>query len=224
MLDHMHGKSAGLRSAGSMEGWGKTYDAIVGLITLGQEQKMRQAILELVNIQPGDRILEVGCGTGSLSLAAKIKAGPESQVYGIDIAPDMIDTARRKASKANLDIKFEVGRIETIPFPDRQFDLVFSSLMLHHVPDWRDKEKGIAEMLRVLIIGGKLLVIDFEPPKNPLIKGLVSIFFGHKMAGYNLREFIPMLEKAGFNNIETGPTKYKLLSHLSGKRPQSNSV
>jgi ubiquinone/menaquinone biosynthesis C-methylase UbiE len=218
MLARLHGKQRGNQTPGSMEGWGNTYDTFVGLMSLGQERKIRQATLELVEIQPADRILEVGCGTGSLTLAAKTKAGTHSQVFGIDIAADMIDTARQKAAKAGLDVQFQVGRIETIPYPDSQFDLVLSSLMLHHVHDPKDKQQGIAEALRVLKPGGRLLIVDMEPPQNPHIKGLASLIVGREMLAHNVREFIPLLEKAGFVDIKTGPTKFRFLSYLSGIR------
>jgi ubiquinone/menaquinone biosynthesis C-methylase UbiE len=218
MLDHMHGKPSARQTTGSMEGWGKTYDFFVGLMTLRQEPKVRQATLELAKIRPGDCILEVGCGTGSLTLAAKTKAGPQSQVYGVDIAPDMIAAARQKAARAGQDVQFQVGRIETIPFPDGKFNLVLSSLMMHHVTGADAKQKGIAEILRVLIPGGRLLIVDIEPPQKLLFKGLAGLVLGREMLAHNVREFIPLLEKAGFINIKTGPTQYKLLSYLSGTR------
>jgi ubiquinone/menaquinone biosynthesis C-methylase UbiE len=218
MLARLHGQQRDNQAPGSMEGWGGTYDTLVGLMSLGQERKIRQATLELVEIQPADRILEVGCGTGSLTLAAKTKAGPQSQVFGIDVAPDMIDKARQKAAKAGLDVQFQLGRIEVIPYPDNQFDLVLSSLMLHHVPDPKDKQQGIAEVFRVLKPGGKVLIVDMEPPQNPHIKGLASLIVGREMLAHNVREFIPLLEKAGFIDIETGPTKFRLMSYLSGIR------
>jgi ubiquinone/menaquinone biosynthesis C-methylase UbiE len=201
-----------------MEGWGRTYDFITGLMTLGQEPKVRQATLGLVKIRPGDSILEIGCGTGSLTLAAKTKAGPQSQVYGVDIAPDMIAAARQKAARAGQEVQFQVGRIEAIPFPDGKFNLVLSSLMMHHVTGTEAKQKGIEEIFRVLMPGGKLLIVDIEPPQNALLKGPASLILGREMLAHNVREFIPLLEKAGFINIETGPTQYKLLSYLSGTR------
>jgi ubiquinone/menaquinone biosynthesis C-methylase UbiE len=219
MLDRLHGKPGGRQTSGSMEGWGHTYDTLVGLIFLGQERKVRQATLELVKIEPGEPILEVGCGTGSLTLAAKAKAGPRSQVCGIDIAPDMIATARQKAARAGLDIQFQVGRIESIPYPDNQFSLVLSSMMMHHVHGNEAKQKGFGDIFRVLKPGGRVLIVDMEPPQNPHIRGLAGHILGQALFAHNVRELIPLLEKSGFVEIKTGPTKYKILSFLTGIRP-----
>ncbi len=220
MLNHLHGKTSNAQGSGSMQGWGKTYDTLVGLMSFGQERKLRQATLDLASIQPGERILEVGCGTGTLSIAARAKAGPQSQVTGIDIAPDMVETARRKAAKAGLNVQFQVGRIEAIPFPGGQFDLVLSSLMLHHIHGDAAKQQGLSEVFRVLKPGGRLLIVDVAPPKNSHIIGLAGLIVGREMLAHSVEEFISMLHDAGFVDIQTGPTSSRFLAYLSGKRPE----
>jgi ubiquinone/menaquinone biosynthesis C-methylase UbiE len=219
MLNHLHGKKSAGQTSGSMQGWGKTYDTLVGLLSLGQGQKLRQATIELADIQPGARILEVGCGTGTVALAAKRKAGPGSQVVGIDIAPDMVQQARQKAAKAGLDVRFEVGRIESIPFPDAQFDLVLSSLMLHHIHGDAARQQGMREIFRVLKPGGRLFIVDATQPENPHLRGLVSLVVGKEMLAHSLQEFIPLLEQACFTSIENGPTASKFLAYLRGVKP-----
>jgi ubiquinone/menaquinone biosynthesis C-methylase UbiE len=217
--NHLHGQKGAGQPSGSMQGWGKTYDLMVRIMTFGQEQKLRLATVVQAKIRPGERILEVGCGTGSVSLAAKREAGTESQVFGIDIAPDMVAIARQKAGKAGLDVQFQEGRIEAIPFPDEQFDLVLSSLMLHHVIGAEAKQKGIQEIYRVLKPGGRLLVVDAAQPKNPLLRGMANLVVGHEMLAHGMDEYIPMLEQAGYVNIETGPTSTSFLAYLSGGKP-----
>jgi ubiquinone/menaquinone biosynthesis C-methylase UbiE len=218
MLNHLHGKVSEKVAAGSMQGWGKTYDLLTALMSFGQERKLRQATLELAHITPGERILEVGCGTGTLTLAAKAKAGADSQVNGIDIAPDMIETAKRKAARAGLGVVFQVGRIQEIPFPDGTFDLVLSSLMLHHVPGDEAKRQGMKEVLRVLKPDGRLLIVDVAPPSNPHLRGLATLFVGHDMMEHGVAEFSSLLAEVGFTGIQSGPTSSSFLGYLSGKK------
>lgn len=73
------------------------YDALVGLLLLGREGAMRRMTVEFAEIRPGDKVLDVGCGTGSLAIAAKEASGPAGEVHGIDGAPEMIDVARKRS-------------------------------------------------------------------------------------------------------------------------------
>jgi len=128
----------------------------------GQENAFRERTVELAAIEEGQRVLDVGCGTGNLTIAARVRAGAASEVRGIDGAAEMIREAERKAATAELDIRYEVGLIEKIPFPENCFDVVLSSLMLHHLP--RDlKRQGVAEVARVLKPAGRFLVVDVDP-------------------------------------------------------------
>ncbi len=219
MLNHIHGKTPDPQAPGSMQGWGKIYDPIVGILFFGQEGKIRQNVLDLARIQPGESILEVGCGTGTLTLAAKARTGSQSRVAGVDVAPDMLATARRKATRTGFAVEFQSGRIEAIPYPDAQFDLVLSSLMLHHVHGEAAKEQGMREIYRVLKPGGRLFIVDATRPENPHMRSLASLVLGPEMLAHQVQEFIPLLERAGFISIETGPTKFSLLAYLRGCKP-----
>jgi ubiquinone/menaquinone biosynthesis C-methylase UbiE len=100
---------------------------------------------------------------------------PNGEVQGIDPAPEAITVARRNADRAGLAAKFDLGVVEAIPFPDATFDVVLSRLMLHHLPGDL-KQRGLAEMRRVLKPGGLCLIIDFEPPTSPILRHLVDNF------------------------------------------------
>ena len=119
----------------TIHSWARYYDLLVGIISLGREAKFRRAALDLVDIKPGMNILDVGCGTGSLTIAAKRKQGVEGKVVGVDPSSNMINLARGKAKDGGVMIDFKVGVIEKLEFQDNQFDLVLSSLMMHHLPD-----------------------------------------------------------------------------------------
>ena len=98
-------------------------------------------------------ILDVGCGTGRLLRAAGEKF-PRARLEGIDAAEGMIEQARAAGGRAN----FQLATAESIPFPDSQFDLVFSTMTFHH---WADQSKAISQIARVLTPNGRWVLADF---------------------------------------------------------------
>ena len=138
MLEHMRAsKSAGqpAEKEAILGYMAPYYDLVMGLMTLGGEKALRRREAELALIKPGDAVLEIGCGTGSLTLAARAKAGPGGRVCGIDAAPEMIEAARRKAVKAAVEIDFQEGLIQKIPYPDGSFDEILCSFMIFHMSE-----------------------------------------------------------------------------------------
>lgn len=148
------------------------YDLMVWLLTLGRERPFRERLLELARLGPGEAVLDVGCGTGTLAIAAKRRVGPSGIVHGIDASPEMIARATRKAARAGVDVTFRTAIIETLPFPDRQFDVVFSTMMLHHLPR-PAREQGAREMRRVVKPGGRVLAVEFGMPTRHR-RGIIS--------------------------------------------------
>jgi ubiquinone/menaquinone biosynthesis C-methylase UbiE len=95
------------------------YDLLAWLLLLGRERAFRERLVRLARLESGQSVLDIGCGTGSLALAAKRRVGHSGTVQGIDASPEMITRARKKASKAGVDVTFTDGVVETLPFPDR---------------------------------------------------------------------------------------------------------
>ncbi len=149
--------------------WASQYDFLTGLFGMGVNRPNSKMVIELAKVKPGDKVLDVGCGTGNLTLTAQSYAGPGGKVYGIDAAPEMIEVAREKASRSGPEVVFEVGLIEQLAFPEAIFDVVISRLAIHHLPDDL-KLRGFAEILRVLKPGGHLLIADFRPACQPRSK------------------------------------------------------
>src|SRR5512138_146050 len=110
--------SAPLRTDGFVVHWAARYDLLVWLLTLGRERAFRENLLRLGRIENGESVLDVGCGTGTLAIAAKRRVGSAGRVCGIDASPEMIARARKKADKAGLEIAFDTGVAEALPFHD----------------------------------------------------------------------------------------------------------
>ncbi len=224
LMAKLHGSPAGhshsdrsLKTEGHTINWPSFYDVIFNLLSLGKEKVMREDTIELARLKPGEKVLEVGCGTGSLAIAAKAKAGPTSRIFGTDPTLEMIEAARQKANQAGLDINFQTGLVENIDFPDDSFDLVLSSFMVHHLPGDDLQEKGFAEMYRVLKPGGRLVVVDFEPPLNLFVRGVLRPILGNMLEIDN--SALPKLfEGAAFTVEETGRAKHWLASYVIGRK------
>lgn len=183
------------------------YDTFVRLYLLGKDSELREMTVEMAGVKPGDIVLDAGCGTGLLTLMAKVIAGTQGEVYGIDGAPRMIEVAKRNAAKAGTDVRFSVALIEDIPFPDAQFDVVLSSLMLHHLPD-DVKRKGFKEVYRVLKPGGRFLAVDLYLP----------IPLGHDRRISSIAELHDIAELAGFKDIKVGQTRMRRFSFVLGQK------
>ena len=192
-----------------MEQMVDAYDSYMSKVTLGRERALREMTVSLAQVKPGDCVLEVGCGTGTLTLAAKRQAGPSGKVFGIDIIPGMIERSRRKAAQAHMDVTFQSGSMDDIPFPDNQFDVVMCSFMIFHMSEMV-RRKGIAEIYRVLKPQGRLLVLDLALPTSPLPRAIARALFGD-MLQHDLRELLPLMETVGFSDMEIAPAKFRVL-------------
>jgi len=206
-----------LQTDGLTISWAWAYDLLVKTLLFGGEQKMRSAIVDLAHLRPGERVLDVGCGTGSLAIAASLKSDPSVAVYGTDAAPEMIEKAREKAAKAGAHVDFRPGLVEAIDFPTGNFDVVMNSFMVHHLPGDL-KQKAFGEILRVLKPGGRLLIVDFEPPKSAARRSLLSLLLGPRMLDIDNSQVPPLLQSAGFSAIETGRAGHDLATFISARK------
>ena len=199
MTHHSHSVQQPAQTEGRLIRWAPYYDLVTNMMTLGQARRLRKTTVDLALIQPGDCVLDVGCGTGEVTLAAKTRA-KQGAVYGIDPAPEMIAVARSKAARKRLDMDFRVGVIEALPFADASMDVVTSSLMMHHLPDDL-KIRGLAEIYRVLKPGGRLLIADFLRPTGSFLNHVFIVFTRHQGLQKGIEDLQALLRKAGFQQI-----------------------
>lgn len=130
----------------------------------GRRGRVYRRIVALSGVRPGDSVLDVGSSSGYLARKLAAVAGPAGQVTGVDPSAAAVGYARRRASGA---MTFAVGTAQDLGLPDGAFDVVTSTLAIHHVPA-RKRAAAFAEMFRVTRPGGRLLVADFDPARRPL--------------------------------------------------------
>lgn len=177
------------------------YDLLVRLLSLGGERTYREKTLELAGLTTGESILDVGCGTGTLAIAAKSHVGSAGKVCGIDASPEMVTRARKKAKKAGADVAFETAFVEKLPFPDATFDVVLSTTMLHHLPD-KARRQCLREARRVLKPAGRLLAVDFGGPVSERRSWVAKL---HRHGQIDISRLTPLVTEAGLKIVESGP-------------------
>jgi ubiquinone/menaquinone biosynthesis C-methylase UbiE len=180
------------------------YDLMLFLASRGREGRFRKKQVELARLAPGESVLDVGCGTGTLAIAAARRVGASGTVYGIDPAENLLARARGKARRARVEIDFRTGTGQALPFEDASLDVVLSTLVLHHLP--HDALRStVHEMRRVLKPGGRALIVDIGGVQDAAKPTMHAPQGGH--VGFDLRELASRLDPVGLTEIESGPVE-----------------
>ena len=176
----------------------------------GEWRELRQRTITLACLHPGEQVLDVGCGTGTLALEVARLVGATGRVCGIDPGEEQIARARAKATRRHMPVEFQTGVIEQLAFPDQMFDVVFSTLMLHHLPAPL-KQQGLAEIARMLKGEGRLVIADFTHKQDRA--GRAARFHA---GGSRIGDLVALIKEAGFSQVETEEVRPSRFSAFPG--------
>jgi ubiquinone/menaquinone biosynthesis C-methylase UbiE len=175
----------------------RLYDPVVGLTT--REGRFKELLVEQAAPAPGQRVLDLGCGTGTLAIQVK-RRQPAAEVAGLDADPEMLDQARAKAERSGVELELTEGFSNELPYEDASFDRVLSTLFFHHL-DPQPKRQTAREIARVLRPGGELHVADWGPPSDPVMRVAfqgIRLLDGLSNTAENYRGELPAIfEQAG---------------------------
>jgi len=177
------------------------YDLLIRLTLPERRFKMR--LIESAYIAPGDEVLDVGCGTGTLLILAANRA-PGAKLTGVDADERVLRRARQKIARAGLSVCLDQGLATSLPYAERSFDRVISSLVFHHLTAG-EKQIAFAEAFRVLRAGGELHLGDFGEPDTRWMRivSLLTEKLGREHVQENFLGMLPaMARQAGFAPVE----------------------
>jgi ubiquinone/menaquinone biosynthesis C-methylase UbiE len=159
--------------------------------------RARKALLGQAKIQPGHRVLDIGCGTGSLVVLLK-RLHPEAEVVGLDPDPKALARARQKAERKGVTVQLDQGFSDALPYPESSFDRVLSSFMIHHLGP-EEKRRTFEEARRVLTPEGSLHVLDFGASADRS-EGLVArlLHSSEKLRDHFEGRLVELMRESGF--------------------------
>jgi len=198
------------------------YDALIS--TTGRERTVKTALIRQAHLGPGQQVLDLGTGTGTLAIWSK-QHQPLAEVRGVDGDANILAIAYRKANQANVPVQFDQARSKCLPYPAAHFDRVLSSMFFHHL-SWHDKQCTAQEIFRILKPGAELHVADWGCASNLAMRGLfltVQLLDGFENTRDHVKgRLVSLLEQSGFVDVAQQTrynTLYGTITLYSATRP-----
>ncbi|GER79215.1 MAG: methyltransferase type 11 [Anaerolineae bacterium] len=177
-----------------------------------REETFKRKLIQQANIQPHMKILDLGCGTGTLTVMLR-RAHPEAEVTGLDGDPEVLEIAREKSR--GLDVQWDEGLASSLPYPDSAFDRVVTSLVIHHLVT-ADKRRAFEEIYRVLKPRGELYILDFGAPHSSLTRFMTTYMRRLEETADNFDGLIPrFVTEAGFGGVKEAENFVTVFGPLS---------
>ena len=217
---HHHAYENPAQTEGRLIRWASSYDFLVNVLTFGQARRLRNLTIDHALLKPGESVLDVGCGTGGVTIPAKQRVGANGRAAGIDPSPEMIAVSQKKAQHKGLEIDFRIGVIEALPYPDASFDVVTSSLMMHHLPEHL-QVKGLAEIYRVLKPDGRLLIADISSSKASSHQHLLNALAMHRGLKVGVEDLQETLKATGFEEVTLIGQRFWIIGFVRATRGES---
>ena len=151
------------------------YDRMNRVMTAGLDRTWRRRAADRAEVGPGDRALDLCCGTGDLSIELADRVGPTGEVVGADFSEPMLELAREKAPPDEQEVvSFVNADALELPFPDDSFDALTIAFGARNLADLG---RGLSEMKRVLKPGGRLVILEITQPRRQPLKGFFALWF-----------------------------------------------
>lgn len=199
----MKSKNAQYSSAARFEVFTAIYDPVVAFTC--REKTFKRALIEQSGLARGQRVVDIGCGTCTLTLMI-LEAYPGLDITGLDADERVLSIAAKKAARRGVELALDLGLSFEMPYADDCMDRVVSSYLFHHLTP-ENKRRTLAEVLRILKPGGELHVADWGKPPNFLLRAgflVVQLLDGFETTTDSVKGMLPayMIE-AGYEGVET---------------------
>jgi len=196
----------------------RLYD--IGIRLWGRRgRRWRTDLVRRLDLRPGDRALDVACGTGRLAFELASHVAPDGKVDAVDAATEMIDRASATNNRVRLPVRFQVALAQRLPFRDDTFNAATCTLALHHIAH-DDRRTVVEEIRRVLQPGGRLLIADFQTPTRRPARYIARLLFGHAMAERPLDQATDLLQATGFIDLTRDSTTTRWIGLAIGTKPR----